>query len=351
VTTSLPERLGGERNWDYRYCWLRDASFCLDALVDVGYTDEALAFREWLVRAAANSIERLQVMYGLQGERRLTEIELPHLRGYYGSSPVRIGNAASQQLQIDIYGEVAEAMFNAVRKGVPASGMGYRLAIELLSVLEDLWTQPDCGIWEIRGERQHFTYSKVMAWVMFDRAIRGARYYHSQDLPIAHWTYVRDKIHADICANAWNAELNTFTQAYGSRLLDASLLRLALVGFLPPSDPRIVATVDAVATHLRPDGLVRRYDSVRVEDGLAPGEGAFLACSFWLADNYILQGRIAEGRALFDELIGLCNDVGLLAEQYDPSTKRHLGNFPQALSHVALVGTGIRLQRAMQDLK
>ena len=351
VTTSLPEYLGGERNWDYRYCWLRDASFCLDALLDVGYMDEALAFRDWLTRAAANSIDRLQVMYGLRGERRLPEVELTHLRGYHDSQPVLIGNDASHQFQLDIYGEVADALSNAVIKGAPPSPLTYRLAIELMSVLEKRWTEPDAGIWEVRGPPQHFTYSKVMAWVMFDRVIRAAAYNPGRAIPIERWKTIRDTIHEEVCAKAWNPDVGAFTQAYGSPYLDASVLRMALVGFLEPSDPRIVATVDAIARRLRTGCFVRRYESALVDDGLKPGEGSFLACSFWLADNYILQGRVDEGRALFDELITLCNDVGLLSEEYDPVAKRFLGNYPQAFSHVALVGTGIRLHRALLDLK
>jgi GH15 family glucan-1,4-alpha-glucosidase len=347
ATTSLPELLGGTRNWDYRYCWLRDASFASDVLLDDGYLDEAVAFRDWLLRAAANSPSHLQIMYGLAGERRLPELDLPWLSGYAGSQPVRTGNAASMQFQLDVYGEIAEATARTVAAGAPPDEIHHSLVQSLVRQLEKVWHKPDYGIWEVRGEPQHFTYSKVMTWVAFDRAIRASEAQRDRDAPLARWRAVRAAVHAEVCERAWNRDIGAFTQAYGSNLLDASVLRMAHVGFLPANDPRVVSTVRAIASGLDDDGLVRRYDVRRVDDGLDQDEGVFLACSFWLADNLIMQGKVQEGRALFERLLGLCNDVGLLSEEYDPRGKRQLGNFPQAFSHVALVGTARRLARAL----
>jgi GH15 family glucan-1,4-alpha-glucosidase len=344
-TTSLPEQIGGVRNWDYRYCWLRDATFTLLALMHAGYYEEAKAWRDWLFRAAAGSPDQLQVVYGLAGERRLDEWELPSLPGYEGSAPVRIGNAASGQLQLDIYGEVIDALHHSYQHDLPQTKRGTAIGRALVDHLATIWREPDESIWEVRGAPQHFTYSKVMAWVAFDRAIRifeelGARG------PVARWRRVADEIHSDICRKAFDPALNSFVQAYGTKSLDASLLLMPLVGFLPPTDPRMLGTVAAIERELVVDGFVLRYRTEAGKDGLPPGEGAFLACSFWLADNLALQGRVGDARALFERLLSVRNDVGLLAEQYDPRAHRHTGNFPQAFSHVALVNTAFNLSRA-----
>jgi GH15 family glucan-1,4-alpha-glucosidase len=345
-TTSLPEQLGGIRNWDYRYCWLRDATFTLLALMNAGYYDEARSWRDWLFRAVAGSPGQLQIMYGLGGERRLTEWEAAWLPGYEGSRPVRIGNAAVNQTQLDVYGEVLDALYHAHSHGLPPNQHGDAIGRVLLDHLAKTWDQPDEGIWEVRGPRQHFTHSKVMVWVAFDRVVKILERRGDPSPVIEHWRHVRDKIHEDVCRKAFDTELGSFVQAYGSRSLDASLLLLPLVGFLPPNDPRIIGTVKAIEERLMADGFVCRYDTGEVADGLPPGEGAFLACSFWLADNFVLQGRIAEARELFERLIALRNDVGLLAEEYDPRLGRQLGNFPQAFSHVALVNTAFNLTRS-----
>jgi GH15 family glucan-1,4-alpha-glucosidase len=345
-TTSLPEQLGGVRNWDYRYCWLRDATFTLLALMNAGYYDEARRWRDWLFRAVAGSPDQLQIMYGLGGERRLTEWEVSWLPGYEGSRPVRIGNAAVAQTQLDVYGEILDALYHAQSHGLPPHKHGEAVGTVLLKHLARIWDQPDEGIWEVRGPRQHFTHSKVMAWVAFDRAVKILEQRGTTGKATQRWQHIRDRIHADVCRNAFDPDLGSFVQAYGSKVLDASLLLLPLVGFLPPTDPRIIGTVAAIERRLVVDGFVRRYDTGEVADGLPPGEGAFLACSFWLADNFILQGRIAEARELFEHLLSLCNDVGLLAEEYDPHLKRQLGNFPQAFSHVALVNTAFNLTRS-----
>jgi GH15 family glucan-1,4-alpha-glucosidase len=346
-TTSLPEHIGGVRNWDYRYCWLRDASFTLYALVAAGYTTEAAAWQAWLLRAVAGDPGALQIMYGPAGERRLTELEIPWLPGYEGSRPVRVGNGAVDQLQLDVYGEVMAAMFVAARAGVDNDPAAWELACVLVGFLEDAWRQPDEGIWEVRGPRRHFTHSKVMAWVAFDRAIR-MRERFGLDGPLDRWRHLRTEIHREVCERGFDATRGTFTQFYGSQELDASLLLLPLVGFLPHTDPRVLGTVAAIERELLRDGLVLRYqtgtDTVHI-DGLPPGEGAFLPCTFWLADNYALQGRRPEAIALFERLLSLRNDVGLLAEEYDPAAKRLLGNFPQAFSHVALVNTALILAR------
>jgi GH15 family glucan-1,4-alpha-glucosidase len=344
-TTSLPEQIGGPRNWDYRYCWLRDTTFTLLALLNAGYSDEARAWRDWLFRAVAGSPDQIQIMYGLGGERRLTEWEVPWLPGYEGSRPVRIGNDAAHQIQLDIFGEIFDAFYQThLRGGLPPVERGPAIGQAVLEYLAGIWDRPDEGIWEVRGPPQHFTHSKAMAWVAFDRAIKiserlGANW-------AERWRGVCDQIHAEVCERAFDRELGSFVQAYGSKALDASLLLLPLVGFLPPTDPRIVGTVKAIEERLLVDGFVLRYDTGQGVDGLPPGEGAFLACSFWLADNYLLQGRTAEARNLFKRLLGLTNDLGLLAEEYDPRARRQLGNFPQAFSHVALVNTAFNLTRS-----
>jgi GH15 family glucan-1,4-alpha-glucosidase len=344
-TTSLPEQIGGTRNWDYRFCWLRDATFTLLALMHAGYYGEARAWRDWLFRAIAGSPDQIQVLYGVGGERRLTEWEVPWLPGYEGSRPVRIGNQAATQIQLDNYGELLDALYHATCHGLPRAEREAELVRALLDHLARVWRQPDKGIWEVRGPPQHFTHSKVMVWVAFDRAIKEFEARGITD-SLDQWRRLRAEIHADICRNAFDPQLGSFVQAYGSKAHDAALLLLPLVGFLPPSDPRIIGTVKAIEQNLFVDGLVRRYDTEREIDGLPPGEGAFLACSFWLADNWILQGRLAEARRLFEHLLSLTNDVGLLAEEYDPHERRQLGNFPQAFSHVALVNTAFNLTRA-----
>jgi GH15 family glucan-1,4-alpha-glucosidase len=344
ATTSLPERLGGTRNWDYRYCWLRDATFTLLAFMHLGYYDEARAWRDWLVRAVAGSPRQVQILYGVGGERWLPELTVPWLPGYENSRPVRIGNAASQQLQTDVFGEIADAMFQARKAGMARSERGRALRSVVLEHLEAAWRQPDEGIWETRGGRQHFVHSKVMAWVAFDRAANEpeAQAFNESG---RRWREIADEIHAEVCERGFDPDLNSFVQAYGSKGLDASLLLIPLVGFLPAADPRIQGTLRAIEDRLLIDGeFVLRYETENA-DGLPAGEGAFLACSFWLVDNYILQGRYAEARKLFDRLLSHCNDVGLLAEEFDPLTGRMLGNFPQAYSHVGLVICALNLAR------
>jgi GH15 family glucan-1,4-alpha-glucosidase len=347
ATTSLPEKIGGVRNWDYRYCWLRDATFTLYSLMLAGYVEEATAWRDWLLRAVAGEPSKLQIMYGPAGERRLDEFELPHLGGYEGSRPVRIGNAASGQFQLDVYGEVMDAMHQGRRAGMPDDGgFGWAFQCSLMDFLETAWVEPDEGIWEVRGPRRHFTHSKVMAWVAVDRAVKATQHPDCVG-PVDRWRPLRDAIHAEVCAEGFDAERNTFTQYYGSKGTDASLLMMPLVGFLPASDPRIQGTVAAVQRELTtPEGFVMRYvgDSDHV-DGLPPGEGCFLACTFWLADNLMMAGRLDEATALFERLLSLTNDVGLLSEEYDPVVKRLLGNFPQAFSHVSLVNTAHNLTK------
>jgi GH15 family glucan-1,4-alpha-glucosidase len=345
ATTSLPEALGGGRNWDYRYSWLRDATFTLAAFLVSGYTEEAAAWTRWLRRAVAGSPGELQIMYGVGGERRLTEIELDDLPGYQHSRPVRIGNLASTQFQLDVFGEVMDAALTAAINALPREvDWSPNLLSAILRHLEGVWEEPDDGIWEVRGPRRHFTHSKAMAWVAFDRAIRLAREYHLlPERRVAHWTQLRDRIHAEVCERGFNKELNSFTQYYGSTLLDASLLMLAPVGFLPPDDPRIVGTVTAIQKGLVDGGFVRRYQLDGGVDGLDGGEGTFLMTTFWLADNLALMGRTDEARQIFERLRGLRNDVGLLSEEYDPSTRRMLGNFPQAFSHVSLINTAANL--------
>jgi GH15 family glucan-1,4-alpha-glucosidase len=344
-TTSLPEEIGGVRNWDYRYCWLRDATYTLYALMIGGYIEEAAAWRNWLLRAAAGDPAQLQIMYGMHGERRLPELELPWLPGYEGSTPVRLGNRAIDQLQLDVYGEVMDALYLARRAGMPPDEHMWALQRALTNHLETIWGEPDEGIWEVRGPRRHFTHSKVMAWVAFDRGIKSVERL-GFDAPIDRWRAARAALHAEVCEKGFDRRRNTFTQYYGSDDLDASLLMIPLVGFLPAADPRMTGTVAAIERALLWNGFVRRYKPREHVDGLPGGEGVFLACTFWLADNYTLQGRRDDARRLFERLLGLCNDLGLLSEEYDPQNGRHLGNFPQAFSHVMLINTARNLARA-----
>jgi GH15 family glucan-1,4-alpha-glucosidase len=342
LTTSLPEWIGSVRNWDYRFCWIRDATLTLYALLSSGYRNEARAWREWLMRAAAGHPSEMQIMYGLAGERRLTEYELPWLPGYEGSQPVRIGNAAHEQLQLDVYGELIDALHAANRYGLEASPFAWSLQVNLLEYLETIWERPDQGIWEIRGEPRHFTFSKVMAWVAFDRAIKSVEQYGFEG-PRAHWEDLRRRIAAEILERGYDPKRNTFVQYYGARDLDASLLLIPQLGFLPPEDPRVRGTIEAVERELVQDGFVCRYPSRPGADGLPPGEGVFLACSFWLANSLALIGRRGDAIALFERLLALRNDLGLLAEEYDPIAKRQLGNFPQAFSHTAIINTAAHL--------
>jgi GH15 family glucan-1,4-alpha-glucosidase len=350
ATTSLPEEIGGVRNWDYRYCWVRDATFTLLAFMNAGYLEEAEAWRDWLLRAVAGSPAQLQIMYGIAGERRLPEWEISWLPGYQNSAPVRIGNAASDQVQLDVYGELMDALAQGLRGGLPPSaraGMSRQL---LLERLEEIWREPDNGIWEIRGELRHFVHSKVMAWLAFHR-FAGAPHTEGDDRRRAHYRHMAETIHQDICAHGMDPTGSFFVQYYGSDEVDASLLLLAIVGFLPPDDDRIRKTVEQIEKRLMPNGLVLRYKTQGKVDGLPGAEGAFLACSFWLVDNLVLLGRLEDAQALFAKLTGLTNDVGLLAEEYDPVAKRMLGNFPQAFSHVALVNSAIGLTRAHQQAR
>jgi GH15 family glucan-1,4-alpha-glucosidase len=345
ATTSLPEQLGGVRNWDYRYCWLRDATFTLYALLIAGYADEAKAWREWLLRAAAGRPQDLQILYGIAGERRLSEAELPWLPGYEGSSPVRVGNAASTQHQLDVYGEVMDALYLTRRSDLQPNQHAWDLEKALLDFLESSWEDPDDGIWEVRGPQRHFTHSKVMAWVGFDRAVKSVERFQL-DGPVDRWRAIRTRIHEEVCRKGFDQERGSFVQHYGSKALDASALMLPLVGFLPPDDPRMTGTVNAIQRELSVDGLVRRYSSDESVDGLPPGEGIFLPCSFWLVDNLAMQGRRDEARALFERLVGLCNDVGLISEEYDPDQGRLLGNFPQAFTHVSLINSARNVSRS-----
>ncbi|MGX1547452.1 glycoside hydrolase family 15 protein [Streptomyces adustus] len=344
ATTSLPEELGGVRNWDYRFCWLRDSTLTLGALLSAGYHKEAAAWRDWLLRAVAGNPADLQIMYGLAGERRLPETELPWLAGYNGSAPVRSGNDAVTQLQLDVYGEVMDSLYLARSSGLSAKPHMWAMQGALLKFLQTAWRQPDEGLWEVRGGRRQFVHSKVMVWVAADRAVRTLE--EHPDLPgdPGAWRALRDEVHREVCEKGYDPERNTFTQYYGSRELDAALLLIPRVGFLPPEDPRVIGTVDAVRAELGHGGFVRRYDAEDTPvDGLPGGEGAFLACSFWLADALHLTGRTQEARELFERLLGLTNDVGLLAEEYDPVAGRQLGNFPQAFSHIGLVNTALAL--------
>jgi GH15 family glucan-1,4-alpha-glucosidase len=341
-TTSLPEQHGGVRNWDYRYCWLRDATFALYALNIGGYHHEAVAWRDWLLRAVAGHPSQMQIMYGPAGEQRLTEVELPWLTGYENASPVRIGNAASEQFQLDVYGEVMDALHVARRNGMAPDESTWQLQRSLISFVEDHWYEPDNGIWEVRGPRQHFTHSKVMAWVAIDRAIKSVERYGT-DGPVDDWRKLRAHIHDEVCREGFDASRGTFTQYYGSTGLDASLLMIPLVGFLPATDPRMRGTVEAIERELSDDGFVLRYKTDDGVDGLPEGEGTFLPCNFWLVDNLALLGRTDDARERFERLLALRNDLGLLAEEYDPRQKRMLGNFPQALSHVGLVNSAQNL--------
>jgi GH15 family glucan-1,4-alpha-glucosidase len=342
ATTSLPEQLGGVRNWDYRYCWLRDATFTLYALLHAGYHEEAGAWREWLLRAVAGDPSGTQIMYGLAGERRLTEFELPWLPGYEGARPVHVGNAASGQFQLDVYGEVLGAMYLSRRAGLQALEAGWNLERALVKFVESAWQKPDEGLWEVRGPRRHFTHSKVMAWTAVDRAVKSAEDFGLKG-PVDRWRQLRQAIHEEVCQKGFDPGLNSFVQYFGGKELDASLLMIPQVGFLPPDDPRVVGTVEAIQKHLCHDGFVARYDTSTDVDHLPPGEGAFLACTFWLADALILMHRHDEARKLFERLLALRNDVGLLAEEYDPRARRLVGNFPQAFSHVGLINTALNL--------
>jgi GH15 family glucan-1,4-alpha-glucosidase len=343
-TTSLPEALGGVRNWDYRFCWLRDATLTLLALIDGGYDDEAQAWRTWLLRAAAGRPDDLQIMYGVGGERRLTELELDWLAGYERSSPVRIGNAACEQLQLDVYGEIVDALYQARAHGLHEDPKAWSLQRVLLRHLEACWKHPDEGIWEIRGERRHFVHSKVMAWMAFDRAVRSVEDHELQG-PVDRWRSARDAIHAEVCERGFDPRLGSFTQFYGSDSVDAALLLIPLVGFLPASDERVRGTIDRVQRDLSHDGLLLRYRTEENVDGLPPGEGVFLPCSFWLVDCLELLGRQDEAAELFERLAALANDLGLLAEEYDPASGRMLGNFPQAFTHLALVNSAMNIAR------
>ena len=350
-TTSLPEALGGVRNWDYRFCWLRDATLTLLAFIRAGYTEEAEAWRDWLLRAIAGSPDDVQVMYGVAGERRLVELELPWLAGYEASRPVRIGNGAAGQLQIDVYGEVIDALYHARRQGVPASDDAWALARKTLDWLESGWKEPDEGVWEVRGPQRHFTHSKIMSWVAFDRAVKTAMRLDREG-PVDRWRANRREIREAILTEGFNTELNSFVQYFGSDRLDASLLLIPLVGFLPADDPRVLGTVAAIERDLMRDGLVERYraDEENVDvDGLPPGEGVFLPCSFWLAAVWAQQGRVDEAVELFERLLSLRNDLGLLSEEYDPERGRLVGNFPQAFTHLTLVETAFTLSRKLQE--
>jgi GH15 family glucan-1,4-alpha-glucosidase len=346
-TTSLPEQIGGVRNWDYRYCWLRDATFALDVLIENGFIDEARAWRRWLLRAVAGDPDDLQIMYGPAGERRLTEYELPRLAGYEGSQPVRIGNGASTQFQLDVYGEVMDVLHEARRHELERDENSWALQRALLCNLEQRWREPDEGIWEVRGGRRHFTHSKVMAWVAFDRGVTAIEEFGHEG-PLERWRSAREAIHAEVLERGFDAELGSFVQSYGSQRLDASLLTIPLVGFLPPDDPRVLGTLEAIRGELFVDGFVERYlhDPTPI-DGLPPGEGAFFLCSFWFVDNLALAGRVDEAVELFERLLGLRNELGLLSEEYDRELGRLVGNFPQAFSHIGLISTAMTLDRAL----
>ncbi|MGH3004148.1 MAG: glycoside hydrolase family 15 protein [Gaiellaceae bacterium] len=343
-TTSLTELIGGVRNWDYRYCWLRDATFTLIAMMNAGFTDEARRWRDWLLRAVAGDPEKMQILYGVAGERRVPEFELDWLSGYAGSAPVRVGNAAHEQFQLDVYGEVMDSLHLARTHGLSPDDHAWSLQRKVMDFLEGAWDQPDEGIWEVRGPRRHFTHSKVLAWVAFDRAIAGVERLDLRG-PIDRWRRTRQELHEEICREGFDVGLNAFTQSYGSKDLDASTLLIPLVGFLPPSDARVIGTVEAIQRDLTRDGFVERYAQQQHNDvdGLPGGEGVFLPCSFWLVDALLMMGRDDEARALFEKLLGIRNDLGLLAEEYDPAAKRQLGNFPQAFTHVGLVNSAFNL--------
>jgi GH15 family glucan-1,4-alpha-glucosidase len=344
-TTSLPEDIGGERNWDYRFCWLRDAVLALEALLVAGYTEEALGFRDFLLRVGTGDPTTIQIMYGIGGERRLTEFELTELPGYEGSKPVRVGNAASEQFQLDVYGELIGVAFlgTTVLDEIERDlWPRWRVAVEHVATI---WRQPDDGIWESRGPRRHYTYSKVMAWVVFDRAVRLAERFELE-APLERWREIRDEIHRKVCEQGYDHDRRTFTQYYGSKELDASVLNIPLVGFLPGTDERVTGTIDTISEELGRDGFVSRYSTADTDDGLSGGEGQFLACSFWLVSALALNGRVEEARALFERLLGLANDLGLLAEEYDVPRQRQVGNFPQAFSHLTLIGAATAISAA-----
>ncbi|MEH2511983.1 GH15 family glucan-1,4-alpha-glucosidase [Nitrobacteraceae bacterium AZCC 1564] len=349
-TSSLPEKLGGARNWDYRYCWLRDATFTLLALMNSGYQTEAAAWHNWLLRAVAGSPADMQIMYSITGARRLLEWEAAWLSGYADSKPVRFGNAAHAQLQLDVYGELMDTFHQARMLKVELAGGTWALQLKFLEHLAKIWHLPDSGIWERRGPGRHYVLSKVMCWVAFDRAVKSAETF-SFESPVESWRALRDRIHADICANGFDAETNTFVESYGSGLLDASLLLLPAVGFLPPDDPRIVGTIAAIERHLMRDGFVLRHDPREIGPEVEPIEGAFLACTLWLADAYVLSGRVDEARELFGRVASIANDVGLLAEEYDPAARKQLGNFPQALTHIAIINTAHNIYEALHPAK
>jgi GH15 family glucan-1,4-alpha-glucosidase len=344
-TTSLPEDIGGVRNWDYRYCWLRDSVLALEALLAAGYTEEAMGFREYLLRVGTGDPTKIQIMYGIRGERRLTEFELGELPGYEGSKPVRVGNAASEQFQLDVYGEVVAVAYLGARMLGRIERRFWPRWCKAVEHVETIWCEPDDGIWESRGPRRHYTYSKVMAWVVFDRAVRLAEQFELE-APLERWKQTRDEIHEEVCERGYDPERRTFTQYYGSKELDASVLNIPLVGFLPGTDERVTGTIDAVSRDLGRDGFVSRYSTADTDDGLAGDEGQFLACSFWLASALALNGRVEEARALFERLLGLSNDLGLLAEEYDVNRQRQVGNFPQAFSHLTLIGAAIAISEA-----
>ena len=349
-TTSLPEDIGGARNWDYRYCWLRDSVLTLQALLDAQYADEALAFRDFLLRVGTGDPSKIQIMYGIGGERRLTEFELSELPGYEGSRPVRVGNAASEQFQLDVYGEVVHVMFIGIELLGTIDERLWPRWLTIVEHVEKIWREPDDGIWESRGPRRHYTYSKVMAWVVFDRAVRVAERF-GMDAPLDRWKAIRDEIHREVCERGYDPQRRTFTQYYGSRELDASVLNLPLVGFLPGIDERVTGTIDAISRELGRDGFVSRYSTAHTDDGLSGDEGQFLACSFWLVSALALNGRVGEAHALFDRLLGLANDLGLLAEEYDVARKRQVGNFPQAFSHLTLILAARAISAAEADEK
>ena len=345
-TTSLPELIGGVRNWDYRFCWVRDATLSLRALVIAGYLDEARAWREWLIRAVAGKPSELNIVYGLRGERRLTELELPWLAGYEDSKPVRTGNAAYNQVQLDVFGEIMDTLYLCRQAGLQrAKDMSPGIGLALLEHLQGVWEEPDEGIWEVRGPRRNFTHSKMMAWVAMDRAVKSVEQGWLSDAPVENWRKIRDQIHNDVCTQGFDRELNSFVQFYGSKHLDASLLMMAIVGFLPAKDPRLLGTVAAIEKRLlSKNGFVNRYTIDPAVDGIPHGEAAFLPCTFWLADNYALQGRTEEARETFDRVLAIRNDLGLLSEEYDPVGRRLLGNFPQAFSHFGMVNTAYNLE-------
>jgi GH15 family glucan-1,4-alpha-glucosidase len=341
-TTSLPEKLGGARNWDYRFCWLRDATFTLLALMNSGYTEEAVAWHNWLLRAAAGAPANMQIMYGIMGQRRLLEWEALWLPGYEGAQPVRVGNAAHAQLQLDVYGELIDAFHQSRMAKLELDAQSWALECAVLDHLAEEWNQPDHGIWERRDDGRHYVSSKVMTWVAFDRGIKSAEKF-GLEAPLEKWTVLRDTIHRDVCENGFDRELNSFVESYGSKLLDASILMLPAVGFLPPTDPRVRGTLAAIENHMMPDGFVLRHDPREVSEEKPPIEGAFLACTLWLADAYVLAGEVAKAQTLFDRVVAVANDLGLLAEEFDVRAGRQTGNFPQALTHIALINTAHNL--------